>query len=86
MSLQLTVSDREFAALASDVKYLAQSVAETRASVKEIDTKMDGLRSLLDQAGGGIRVAMAVSGFMGAFVMLLITKVLPLLFAGLPRL
>lgn len=86
MSLQLAVSDREFAALASDVKYLAQSVAETRASVKEIDTKVDGLLSRFDRIDGGMKVAMGVSGFLGAFVMLVITKVLPLLFAGLPRL
>lgn len=81
----MAVSDREFATLAAEVKYLTASVQQTRAEVAVIDGKVDGLLSKMDQASGGMKVAMAVSGFLGAAAMLVITKVLPLLFSGLPK-
>lgn len=85
MRLDLAVSDREFAALASDVKHLTQSVNETRLQVREIDGKVDGILSRFDRMDGGMKVAMGVSGFLGALAMLVITKGLPMLFSGLPR-
>jgi len=45
----------------------------------------DNVNTRLDQASGGMKVAMGVSGFVGAAAMLFLTKVLPLLFSGLPR-
>lgn len=82
----MAVSDREFATLAADVKHLTASADHTREQVSILDGKVDGILSKIDQTSGGLRVAMAVSGFFGALAMLVITKVVPLLFAGLPRL
>lgn len=81
----MAVSDREFATLAAEVKYLTESVNQTRAEVAVIDGKVDGILSRFDKIDGGMKVAMAISGFLGAGAMLLLTKVLPLLFTGLPR-
>lgn len=83
-------TDREFGELSERVKNLSESVrefrSEVKAEVKSINENVDSIRSILDQAGGGMKVAMAVSGLVGAFAMVIITKVLPWLFAGLPRL
>jgi hypothetical protein len=81
----MAVSDREFATLAAEVKYLKDSVNDVRSEVRVIDGKVDGLLSRFDRIDGGMKVAMGVSGFLGAAAMLLMTKVVPFLFAGLPR-
>lgn len=81
----MAVTDREFATLAADVKHLTASVDKTRTEVAVIDSKVDGLLSRFDRIDGGMRVAMGVSGFLGAAAMFFLTKVLPLLFSGLPR-
>jgi len=85
MSNFVAVSDREFATLAADVKHLTTSVDQTRASLKEIDGKVDGILGRFDRVDGGLKVAMAVSGFMGALAMLLLTKLAPMLIAFLPK-
>jgi len=81
----ILASEREFGELTERVKNLREAVDDTRSDVAIIDGKVDGILSRFDQATGGLRVAMAVSGFLGAAAMLLLTKVLPLLFSGLPR-
>jgi len=81
----IVATDREFGELSERVKNLAESVREVRLEVRAIDAKVDGILSRFDQATGGLRVAMAVSGFLGAAVMLVFTKVLPILLAGLPK-
>jgi len=82
----MAVTDREFATLAAEVKYLTASVNQTRADVAVIDGKVDGLLSRFDRIDGAMKLAMAVSGFFGAAFMLILTKVVPILFAGMPRL
>ena len=81
----ILASEREFGELTERVKNLREAVDDTRSDVAIIDGKVDGILSRFDQATGGLRVAMAVSGFLGAAAMLVLTKVLPLLFSGLPR-
>lgn len=81
----MAVSDREFATLAADVKHLTASADKTRADLVVIDGKVDGLLSRFDRIDGGMKVAMAVSGIIGAAATLAVTKLLPLLFVGLPR-
>lgn len=81
----IVASEREFGELTERVKNLKEAVDKTRLELGTVDLKVDGIISRLDQASGGMRVAMAVSGFLGAAAMLVLTKVLPLLFSGLPR-
>lgn len=82
----MAVSDREFGELLGDVKAMKKDLSELETTAKGLNEKVDGILSKFDQATGGLRVAMAVSGFLGALAMLLLTKVLPILFAGLPKL
>jgi len=81
----MAVPDKEFWVLSQKVEDLTTRVREVRDEVKAIDAKVDGILSRFDRIDGGMRIAMAVSGFLGAAAMLFLTKVLPLLFAGLPR-
>lgn len=82
----MAVSDREFGELSQEVKHLTESLREVRLEVRTIDHKVDGIITRFDRIDGGMKVAMAVSGFLGAAAMLVMTKLLPLLFAGFTRL
>ena len=81
----MAVPDKEFWVLSQKVEDLTVRLREVRDEVKSIDGKVDGILSRFDRIDGGMRIAMAVSGFLGAAAMLVLTKVLPLLFSGLPR-
>lgn len=82
----MAVPDKEFWVLSQKVEDLSIRLKEVREEVKSIDGKVDGILARFDRIDGGMRLAMGVSGFMGAVAMLVLTKVLPLLFSGLPRL
>lgn len=82
----MAVPDKEFWVLSQKVEDLSIRLKEVREEVKSIDGKVDGILARFDRIDGGMRLAMGVSGFMGAVVMLVLTKVLPILFSGLPRL
>lgn len=81
----MAVPDKDFWVLSQKVEDLTTRVREVRDEVKTIDAKVDGILAKFDRVDGGLRVAMAVSGFFGALAMLVITKVLPFLFAGLTK-
>lgn len=82
----MSLSDREAGDIIRRIINLEEGVKDLRSEVKSMDGKVDGILSRFDRVDGGLKVAMAVSGFLGALSMLLLTKVLPMLFAGLPRL
>lgn len=82
----MSISEREVGDMIRRVMNLEESFKEVRQEVKSIDGKVDGILARFDRQDGGMKVAMAVSGFLGAVAMIVLTKVLPLLFAGLPRL
>jgi len=85
MDYGVAVPDKDFWVLSQKVEDLSVRMREVRDEVKSIDAKVDGLLSRFDRIDGGMKVAMGVSGFLGAAAMLIMTKLLPLLFAGLPR-
>jgi hypothetical protein len=85
MSNVMAVSEREVSDILRRVIHLEEGFKEMRSDVRSMDGKVDGILSRFDKIDGGLRVAIWFSGFAGAVLMFLITKVSPFLLGALPK-
>lgn len=81
----MAVSEREVSDILRRVIHLEEGFKEMRSDVRSVDGKVDGILSRFDRIDGGMRVAIWFSGFAGAVVMFMITKISPFLLGVLPK-
>lgn len=84
--LAMALSEREAGDIIRRIMTMEEGVKDLRSEVRSVDGKVDGILSRFDRIDGGMKVAMIASGLIGAAATFTVTKVLPLLFVGLPKL
>lgn len=81
----MAVSDREFGELLGEVRAMKRDLAKVEENTNGLDSKVDGILSRFDQIDGGMKVAIWLSGLIGALGMFGLTKLSPLLLGFLPK-
>lgn len=79
-------TDREFGEFLGNVKSIQKDVSRIETGYKELDKKVDMLIRRFDRMDGALKLSMWLAGFFGAIGMFVLTKVVPLLIPGIPRL